>query len=337
MPDLRIDDLTVEYSNGGFTIRPLDHLTLDVPAGSLVLLLGPSGCGKTTLLSCLGSILTPTSGSITLGDTEITSLQGARLTEFRRNTIGIVFQAFNLVESLTAVENVALPLRAAGYSWPEASSRSVELLEKVNLGERLHHRPSGMSGGQQQRVALARALALDPPLILADEPTAHLDYIQVEVLLQNLREIASGDRIVIVATHDQRLVPLADKVVELVPDLGATELPPEPVQLAAGQILFRQGSWGDRIYVVEEGDIEILTERSPEGDKVLAVITPGNYFGEMGPLFNLPRTATARAGSAARVVGYTVRDFRRRIGPGRDLMHGSGHQVPPEMMGGIPQ
>jgi putative ABC transport system ATP-binding protein len=336
MPDLRIDDLTVEYSNGGFTIRPLDHLTLDVPAGSLVLLLGPSGCGKTTLLSCLGSILTPTSGSILFGDTEITTLQGARLTEFRRNTIGIVFQAFNLVESLTAVENVAIPLRAAGYGWPEASSRAIELLEQVNLGERLHHRPSGMSGGQQQRVALARALALDPPLILADEPTAHLDYIQVEVLLQNLREIASGERIVVVATHDHRLVPLADKVVELVPDLGATDLPPEEVKLAAGEVLFRQGSWGDRIFVVQEGEIEIVAERTPGGDEVVAVVTQGNYFGEMGPLFNLPRTATARAKTAGRVVGYTVRDFRHRIGPGRELMGGGEREVPTSMIEGTP-
>jgi putative ABC transport system ATP-binding protein len=337
MPDLCISDLTVEYTDGGSTIRPLDHLSLDVAAGSLVLLLGPSGCGKTTLLSCLGSILTPTGGSITFGDTEITELKGASLTEFRRNTIGIVFQAFNLVESLTAVENVALPLRAAGLGWPEANRRAGELLERLNLGDRLHHRPSGMSGGQQQRVALARALALDPPLILADEPTAHLDYIQVEVLLQNLREIASGERIVVVATHDHRLVPLADKVIELVPDLGATDLPPTEVQLTTGQILFEQGSWGDRIYVVEGGEIEIVVHRSPgQDEEVVATVQRGNYFGEMGPLFNLPRTATARAGTAARVVGYTVRDFRRRIGPGRDLMASDQRGVPPDMLDGSP-
>ena len=117
MPDLRIKDLTVEFSNSGFTIRPLDNFSLEIPSGSLALLLGPSGCGKTTLLSCLGSILTPTSGSITFGDVEIAGLKGQELTEYRRNTIGIVFQAFNLVESLSAVENVALPLRAAGYDW----------------------------------------------------------------------------------------------------------------------------------------------------------------------------------------------------------------------------
>ena len=322
MPDLRIDDLTVEFSNGGFNIRPLDRFSLEIPSGSLALLLGPSGCGKTTLLSCLGSILTPTSGSITLGDLEISGLKGAELTNYRRNTIGIVFQAFNLVESLSALENVALPMRAAGYDWKTSKARAVELLGQFGLGERLHHRPGGLSGGQQQRVAVARALALDPPLILADEPTAHLDYIQVESLLQIIRELASGDRIVVVATHDQRLVPLADEVVELVPHLQDADLPPEIVELDAGEVLFRQGSWGDRIYVIEVGEIEILSEYADGRRELRAVLGVGNHFGEMGPLFNLPRTATAQARTPARLIAYTVRDFRKRLGPGRHIMAG---------------
>ena len=161
MPDLRISDLTVEFSSGGFAIRPIDELTLSFEAGSLVLLLGPSGCGKTSLLSCLGTVLTPTSGSITFGDIDVTALSGAELSAYRLHTVGIVFQAFNLVPSLSAMENVTLPLRAAGYRWAEASARATELLEQVSLGDRIHHRPGDLSGGQQQRVALARALALD--------------------------------------------------------------------------------------------------------------------------------------------------------------------------------
>jgi putative ABC transport system ATP-binding protein len=314
VPDLTITDLTVEYISGGMPIRPVDELNLRFEAGSLVLLLGPSGCGKTTLLSCIGSILSPSSGSIRFGDTEITSLTGQALTEFRRETIGIVFQAFNLVESLTALENVALPIRAAGQPWSQAKERATQLLEQFDLGDRMDHRPGGLSGGQQQRVALARALALDPGLILADEPTAHLDYIQVESLLQHVRSLASGERVVIVATHDHRLVPLADQVVELVPDLGHTDLPPEAVTLAVDEILFAQGSWGSRIYVVEDGEIEIVKQPASGPEVVIATVSPGQFFGEMGPLYNLPRTASARARVPARVTGYSVREFRQRIG-----------------------
>ncbi len=329
MPGLRITDLTVEFRNGGFAIRPIDDLNLSFEAGSLVLLLGPSGCGKTTLLSCLGTVLTPTSGSITFGEIDVTALSGAELNDYRLHTVGIVFQAFNLVPSLSALENVTLPLRAAGYRWDEASARAADLLEQVSLSDRIHHRPGDLSGGQQQRVALARALALDPPLLLADEPTAHLDYIQVEMLLTIMRELASGERIVVVATHDHRLVPLADQVIELVPELGATDEPPVEVLLASGEVLFRQGSWGNRIYVIEEGEIEIVSEHANGDEEVRAVVRTGDYFGEMGPLFNLPRTATARARTAARLEGYTVRDFRRRLGPGRDLMSQGDHAVGP--------
>jgi putative ABC transport system ATP-binding protein len=133
--------------------------------------------------------------------------------------------------------------------------------------------------------------------------------------------------VVVVATHDQRLVPLADEVVELVPNLGASDLPPETVQLDAGEVLFRQGSWGDRIYVIEAGEIEILSEHADDRHELRAVVGAGNYFGEMGPLFNLPRTATARARTPARLIAYTVRDFRKRLGPDRHIMAGD-HREP---------
>jgi putative ABC transport system ATP-binding protein len=319
MPDLAIDGLVIEYSSGGYPVRPIDDLDLHVQGGELSLLLGPSGCGKTSLLSCLGGILRPKEGSIRFGDIEVTDLAGQALTEYRRHTVGIVFQAFNLVASLTALENVTVPLRSAGSSWKEAKVRAEELLETVGLAERMHHRPGDMSGGQQQRVAIARALALDPPLILADEPTAHLDYVQVEGVLQVLRTLASGDRVVVVATHDHRLLPLADKVVELVPDMGVSTLPPHVVSLEPGDVLFRQGSWGDRIYVVERGEVEIVAERDDGSEELRTVVTAGGYFGEIGPLFGLPRSATARARSAAEVTGYTTRDFKERTGPGTAL------------------
>ncbi len=314
MPALTIDDLTVEYRNGDYVVRPLDHLWAQVDPGSLVLLLGPSGCGKTTLLSALGGILTPTSGSVRLGDVEVTDLRGAALTAYRRRSVGMVFQAFNLVPSLTAVENVAAPLWAVGRSRREARPRAVELLEQVGLGERLHHRPQDLSGGQQQRVAIARALALDPPLILADEPTAHLDYIQVEEVIKLLRSLASGERIVLVSTHDSRLNPIADGVIEMAPGFLTAHDPPHPVTLLAGDALFRQGDVSDFIYVIETGAIDIWREHG-DGDREHRVtLRAGDYFGEVGPMLSLPRSATAVAREDSRLTAYSLADFRGRVG-----------------------
>jgi putative ABC transport system ATP-binding protein len=322
MPALEIRDLVVEYSSGGYAVRPIDGLDLDVPAGNLAILLGPSGCGKTTLLSCLGGILSPTSGRIGFGETVITGLDARALGAYRRDTVGIVFQAFNLVASLTAVENVMVPLRAAKVSRGDARARAEDLLTRVGLADRMHHKPGDLSGGQQQRVAVARALALDPPLILADEPTAHLDFIQVEEVLRLIRELADGERVVVVATHDQRMLPLADKVVELVPQFAATDRAPERVSLAPGNVLFEQGTMGDLIYVVGDGELEILRERADGTEELLAVSTAGDYFGEIGPLFGMPRSATVRARTDATVIGYTVQAFRERLGPTglRDLI-----------------
>jgi putative ABC transport system ATP-binding protein len=322
MADLRIKDLVVEYASGQDTVRPIDGLSLDVAEGSLAILLGPSGCGKTTLLSCLGGILKPTKGKIEFGDIDLTGLNAQDLSTYRRNTVGIVFQAFNLVPSLTALENVMVPLRAAKVSREESRERAEALLARVGLAARMHHRPGDMSGGQQQRVAVARAIALDPPLLIADEPTAHLDYIQVEEVLRLIRELASGERVVVVATHDTRMLPLADRVVELVPNMAHDDHEPETIDLTAGEVLFEQGTMGDMIYIVSRGEVELLRELETGDEELLKTAVPGDYFGEMGPLFALPRSATARAGTDATVVGYTVQAFRGMLGAGgsRDII-----------------
>jgi putative ABC transport system ATP-binding protein len=314
MSGLRTQNLVVEYPSGGNTIRPIDGFDLELEPGSLNILLGPSGCGKTTLLSCLGGLLTPTSGRITVGDLEVTALNRRAMSRYRRRNVGIVFQAFNLVPSLTALENVTVPLRAAGYSRRAARERAEELLTRVGLQDRMNHRPGDLSGGQQQRVAVARAIALDPPLILADEPTAHLDYLQVEEMLRLIRELASGDRIVVVATHDSRLLPLADRVIEMVPTTTLVNRAHETIHLEAGTTLFNQGALADLIYVVAEGELELVRQRPGGGHEVLRVAKPGDHFGEIGPLFGLPRSATVRARTAAAVVGYSVPAFRQRLG-----------------------
>jgi putative ABC transport system ATP-binding protein len=314
MGDLSIQDLVVEYSSGGYALRPINGLNLDVAAGSLVILLGPSGCGKTTLLSCLGGILRPKSGVIKFDAIDVTALDGRALAQYRRDTVGIVFQAFNLVPSLTALENVMVPLRAAGMSRAAARRRAEELLTRVNLADRMKHRPGDLSGGQQQRVAVARAIALDPPLILADEPTAHLDFIQVEEVLRLIRSLAEGERVVVVATHDSRILPMADHVVELAPALVSTNRPPETVHLKAGEVLFEQCTMGDLIYVVSDGEFDIVRELAEGGEELVKVAKPGDYFGEIGVLFHMPRSATVRARTDASAVGYTAQAFRERLG-----------------------
>jgi putative ABC transport system ATP-binding protein len=314
--ELHVTDLVVEYSSGGYVVRPINGVSLDVAPGELVLLLGASGCGKTSLLSVLAAILTPKSGTVRLGTTDVTTLSGPALARYRRHEVGIVFQAFNLFPSLTALENVEVPMRVAGIRGRSARERARELMEQVGLADRMHHRPGDLSGGQQQRVAIARALAHDPPLLLADEPTAHLDYIQVEGVLRLLRSLADQGHIVVVATHDERILPLADRVVAMTGVPVSESRPPERVELAAGQVLFEQGDRGDLVYVVEEGEVEIVRLRSDGSEEVRARVGPGRYFGELAPLFGLPRSATARAASPAVLTGYTIRDFRSRFQPG---------------------
>jgi putative ABC transport system ATP-binding protein len=307
---LAIRNLTVEFSSGGYKIRPLNSFSCDCDDGQLVVLLGPSGCGKTTLLSCLAGLLKPTAGSIAFHDEEVTELRGHALSAYRRHTVGVIFQAFNLIPSLNARANVMVPLRLSGIARREAKDKATALLARVGLEERAHDRPDRMSGGQQQRVAIARALVYDPPLLLADEPTAHLDYIQVEGILRLLRDLASPGRTVVVATHDERITQLADKVIELTPILPATQREPREVTLDAGQYLFRQGDPSDVVYLIESGQIEILRERDDGSEERLAVIGDGSYFGELGPMLNLPRSASARALRPTVLTGCSVQQFR---------------------------
>ena len=234
--ELCVNGLTIEYTSNGSVVRPVSSFNLRATSGSVVVLLGPNGCGKTSLLSCLAGILTPKQGRMRFGDVDIAMLRGKALTSYRRRTVGIAFQAFNLIPSLTALENVMVPLRNGGMKRRQARARASGLLWQVGLGERPHARPGAMSSGQQQRVAIARALGFDPPMFLADEPTAHLDYLQVDGVMRLLRTLANDDRLVVIATHDQRVLQLADQIIELVPTLGHESPPRERTTIAAGSM-----------------------------------------------------------------------------------------------------
>jgi putative ABC transport system ATP-binding protein len=312
MSGIRVQELTVEFASGGYLLRPLDRFSMAADSGDLVALLGPSGSGKTTLLSCLAGILRPTSGQIEVDGVEVGSLEGRALDEYRRRKVGVVFQAFNLIAGLSARDNVAVPLRLAGHKQRAARARAEALLDEVGLSDRLGHLPSQLSGGQQQRVAIARALALEPGVILADEPTAHLDHVQVEGVLRLLRDLAAPGRVVVIATHDERMTPLANRCVSMVEDADGDERDGAELTLAAGQTLFEQGSRGHLVYVVAEGEIELSRVLADRREEVLRAVGPGGYFGELGPMLGLPRSATARARTATRLQSFSVRSFRAR-------------------------
>jgi putative ABC transport system ATP-binding protein len=310
---LVVERLVVEFVHDGYAIRPLDGLSFEAEAGELVVLLGPSGCGKTTLLSCLGGILTPTSGSIRVGDIDVTGLAGRELDVYRRDRIGFVFQAFNLIPSLTARENIAVPLTLTGRSRADAFRRADELLGQVGLSERGDHLPSKLSGGQMQRVAVARGLGHDPPLLLADEPTANLDHIQAEAIIRLLQSLRDDGRMIVVSTHDARLVPIADRIVQMVPPHGEPEHPVEKVSFSAGHSIFEQGDSSDLVYVIDSGEVDVVRILADGGEEHLNRLGPGDYFGELGPLLGFPRSASCRAHSDVEVTAYSPRMFRERV------------------------
>jgi putative ABC transport system ATP-binding protein len=198
------------------SVTAVDGVSVTVSPGEIVGLAGPSGSGKSTLLHLLAGLESPTAGTIYFDETDLTALSGRQRTRHRLNNVGIVFQRFHLLPSLSARANVALPLLEQGVGKRSRRKRAVSLLEEVGLGDRVGHTPDQLSGGEQQRVAIARALATDPPLIVADEPTGELDTATGETVLEVLRQIpANGDRSVLVASHDEQTLTICDRVLEL--------------------------------------------------------------------------------------------------------------------------
>ncbi|WP_439946066.1 ABC transporter ATP-binding protein [Streptomyces sp. BBFR109] len=212
---IRLGSVSRRYGTGEGAVTALAEVSLAFARGTFTAVMGPSGSGKSTLLQCAAGLDRPTSGSVVVGGTELTELGETRLTLLRRDRIGFVFQAFNLLPSLTAEQNVALPLRLAGRR--PARARVREVLEQVGLGERARHRPTEMSGGQQQRVALARALITRPEVLFADEPTGALDSRTGREVLAVLRAMVDREGLTIVmVTHDPVAAAWADRVVFLV-------------------------------------------------------------------------------------------------------------------------
>jgi putative ABC transport system ATP-binding protein len=215
-PAVEVRGLTRVFGSGDARVEALRGIDLTVRRGEFVAVMGPSGSGKSTLLHLVGGLDTPTAGSVRVGGDELNALDDDRLTVLRRRRVGFIFQAFNLLDVLTAEENVAVPLLIDGVSEKAAGERAATALEQVGMGPRRSHRPAQLSGGEQQRVAIARALVTEPLLLLADEPTGNLDSgsgDQVMALLRNL--VDERGQTILMVTHNPRHAALADRLVRL--------------------------------------------------------------------------------------------------------------------------
>jgi len=204
------------YQMGDTSLEALRGIDLEVRAGEYMSIMGPSGSGKTTLFNMVGGLDKPTSGKVYIDEVDVAQLDAYELAWLRCRKIGYIFQTFNLIPVMTALENVTLPMVFAGLSSDEARDKGVQLLTRVGLGDRLMHKPFELSGGQQQRVAVARAMANDPAIILADEPTGNLDLITGREIIELLRELNEESSVTIIsATHDIKMLDVSDRVVRV--------------------------------------------------------------------------------------------------------------------------
>ena len=225
-----VNSLVRAYKLGRIEVQALRGLSLKVEAGGMVSIIGPSGSGKTTLLNILGGLDRATAGTITVGDTTVTALAPSELVGYRREVVGHIFQALNLIPTLTAEENVELPMMAAGVPRSTRSSRRKELLNTVGLLDIREHKPDEMSGGEQQRVAIAAALANDPPLLLADEPTGELDSVNAKMVTDFLVKVNRElGKTVIMVTHDQNVARAADSIMRIEDGVIKASLTPSQI------------------------------------------------------------------------------------------------------------
>jgi putative ABC transport system ATP-binding protein len=223
VPFVRITDLKKQFVMGRETVNALAGVDLEIERNSFTVIMGPSGSGKSTLLYIIGGLDRPTSGKVLVGDQAIDALDENALALYRRRTVGFIFQSFNLLPSMTALENVAFPMRFAGISNDQRRKRALELLTQVGLGNRAYHKPTELSGGQQQRVAIARALVNDPRLIVGDEPTGNLDTHSGVSIMQTLAELHRAGRTIVVVTHDPRMARFATHTIRLLDGHIVTE------------------------------------------------------------------------------------------------------------------
>src|SRR6266508_2904363 len=301
-----------ETAAGSFTA--LKGVDLQIGRGEFVAIIGKSGSGKSTLINMITGIDRPTSGEVLVGDTAVHTLSEGKMAEWRGRNLGIIFQFFQLLPSLSIVENVMLPMDFCNmYAPRERRARAMRLLEQVEMADQAHKLPSAVSGGQQQRVAIARALANDPPILVADEPTGNLDSKTANAVFQLFENLVQQGKTVLMVTHDSDLARRVSRAIivadgEIVNEYVAIALSTLSVdqlalvtqQLEArtftpGAPIISQGEPADQFYIITKGQVEILLHHPGGQDISVTTLRAGQYFGEIGPLRGGARTATVRA------------------------------------------
>ena len=213
---VKTEDVVKEYQMGDNVLRALDGINIEIERGEYISLMGPSGSGKSTLFNMIGALDRPTKGHVFIDGQDMSQLSQSQIAWFRCHRVCYIFQSYNLLHVMTALENVTLPMIFAGLSTSQRNEKGAELLEKVGLGDRIDHRPDELSGGQRQRVAIARALANDPSIVLADEPTANLDTITGREIIDLIKQLNTEDKVTVIsATHDLKMLDVSDRIVDI--------------------------------------------------------------------------------------------------------------------------
>jgi ABC-type lipoprotein export system ATPase subunit len=323
--DLRNIVKTFESAAGSFTA--LKGVSLTVDRGEFVAVIGKSGSGKSTLINMVTGIDRPTSGEVIVGGTPVHKLSEGQMSVWRGKNLGIIFQFFQLLPSLTVVENIMLPMDFCNMYRPsERRARAMHLLEQVEMTENAHKLPSAISGGQQQRAAIARALANDPPILIADEPTGNLDSKTAEAVFQLFEQLVADGKTIVMVTHDNDLARLASRSVivsdgEIVNQYLAHALPQlsldqlitvtrqlDRLSFAPGQPIIHKGSSADYFYIITRGKVEVILDQPGGGELIAEVLSQGQYFGELGLLNGDARRATVRAAHDADSVEVVALD-----------------------------
>jgi ABC-type lipoprotein export system ATPase subunit len=310
--ELRSIVKTYESAAGKFTV--LKSVDVMVDGGEFVAVIGKSGSGKSTLINMVTGIDRPTSGEVLVGDTAVHTLSESQMAVWRGKNLGIIFQFFQLLPTLSLIENVMLPMDFCDMFTPrERRERAMNLLEQVDMAEMAHKLPSAVSGGQAQRVAIARALANDPPILVADEPTGSLDSKTAGAVFELFEDLIKQGKTILMVTHDNDLARRATRAVIVVdgqvtnqyvtqalPNLGVDQMTWVARQLQRdtyepGTTIVHQGEMADRFYIITRGEVEIYLTH-PDGQEIVVDrLGSGKYFGEIGLLHGGTRTATVRA------------------------------------------